>query len=413
MLIGNSFLSVFFYISVQKNRESRKMKPLSELIEAVPASVTAMMMIKGNELKADGLDVVNLAGGEPDFDTPAHIVEAAFEAIRQGDTHYPASYGKRELLEAIAAKLARENDVHIDPDQVVVTPGGKWALYEALAITTNPGDEVLVLDPSWVSYSPMVQLQRAVPVRISLPSADNFQITAELLESYVTEKTKLLMVNSPNNPTGRVLSRSEVDAIVQVATKHDLYVISDEIYEHILYGDAVHYSLMAEPGMAERTIIINGFSKGYAMTGWRLGWLAVPKPMIKLARTFQTQSVTSAASFTMVAGVAALNGSQDCVREMTASYAQRRQFVLDAFEEIPGIECAPIEGAFYLFPKFTDTEQGSLDIANILLEEELIASTPGIAFGEASEGHIRFSIATHMQDLEKLVERMAKRVPLL
>jgi len=295
------------------------MKPLSELIEAVPASVTAMMMIKGNELKAEGLDVVNLAGGEPDFDTPAHITEAAFEAIRQGDTHYPASYGKRELLEAIAAKLDRENNVKIKPEQVIVTPGGKWALYEALAITTNPGDEVLVLDPSWVSYSPMVQLQRAVPVRISLPSADNFEITTELLESYVTEKTKSLMVNSPNNPTGRVLSRSEIDAIVHVATKHDLYVISDEIYEHILYGDSVHYSLMAEPGMAERTIIINGFSKGYAMTGWRLGWLAVPEPMIKLARTFQTQSVTSAASFTMVAGIAALNGPQDCVREMTAS----------------------------------------------------------------------------------------------
>ena len=389
------------------------MKDLSQLIGAVPGSVTAMMMQKGRELAAAGVDVINLAGGEPDFNTPAHIIDAAHKAMLAGDTHYPPSFGTPELLDAIVGKLARENNVHVTRDQILVTPGAKWAIYATLAVTTNPGDEVLVLDPAWVSYGPMVQLQQATPVHVTLPSADDFRITAALLEEYVTPRTKLIMVNSPNNPTGRVLSRDEIDAIVQVATTHDLYVLSDEIYEHIIYDGAVHHSLAAEPGMAERTIIVNGFSKAYAMTGWRLGWLAAPKPVAKLARTLQTQSITSAASFAMTAGAVALNGPQECVREMTAAYTARRRFMLDALDEIPGIECAPIEGAFYVFPKFTATEKGSLEIANILLEDGLIASTPGIAFGQAGEGHVRFSIASDMDSLERTVDRLARIVPTL
>lgn len=390
------------------------MKSLSNLIAAVPPSPTTMMMQKGRELAAAGHDIINLAGGEPDFDTPPHIQEAAFAAIRGGDTHYPPAFGTPALLEAIAAKLARENNVHhIGPNQIMVTAGGKFALYATLAATLNPGDEVLVLDPSWVSYAPMVQLNQGVPVRVPLPADQDFLLTEELLRQYVSDKSKLIMVNSPNNPTGRVLTRAEIDALVKVATDADLYVLSDEIYEHILFDAAVHYCLAAEPGMAERTIIVNGFSKGYAMTGWRLAWLAGPEPVIKLARSFQTQSLTSAASFAMTAGVAALNGPQECVAEMTAAYAQRRRFVLDALDEIPGVECPPIEGAFYVFPKFTQTNKGSLEISQILLEEGLIASTPGIAFGEAGEGHVRFSIATHMTDLERTVERLARLVPKL
>lgn len=390
------------------------MKNLSQLIESVPGSVTTMMMQKGRELAATGHDIINLAGGEPDFNTPAHIVQAAFDAIQAGDTHYPPSFGSPALLEAIVAKLKRENNVHhITPGQVLVTPGGKWAIYVTLAVTLNPGDEVLVLDPSWVSYAPMVELNRGVPVRVPLPSSDNFAVTEALLRRYVSPRSKLIMVNSPNNPTGRVLTRSEIDAIVKVAVEHDLYIMTDEIYEHILFDGAQHESLAAEPGMAERTIIVNGFSKAYAMTGWRLAWLAGPAPVVKLARTYQTQSITSAASFTMAAGVAALNGPQACVAEMTAAYARRRRFVLDALEEIPGIECPPIEGAFYVFPKFTATTKGSLEIANILLEKALISTTPGIAFGEAGEGHVRFSIATHMHDLERTVERLAQLVPTL
>lgn len=390
------------------------MKNLSQLIESVPGSPTTLMMQKGRELAAAGHAIVNLAGGEPDFNTPQHIIDAAYQAMISGDTHYPPSFGTPDLLAAIVAKLKRENDVHhITPNQIVVTPGGKWAIFTTLAVTLNPGDEVLVLDPSWVSYAPMVELNKGVPVRVPLPSAENFTVTRELLERYITPASKLIMLNSPNNPTGRVLTRAEINDIAQVAIEHDLYVMSDEIYEHILFDGATHYSIAAEPGMAERTIIVNGFSKAYAMTGWRLAWIAGPAPVIKLARTYQTQTVTSAASFSMAAGVAALNGPQDAVRAMTAAYAERRKFVLDAFEEIPGLECAPIEGAFYVFPKFTATNKGSLEIANILLEKALIATTPGVAFGEAGEGHVRFSIATHMQDLERMVERLAQVVPTL
>jgi aspartate aminotransferase len=390
------------------------MKSLSHLIESVPGSPTTLMMQKGRELAAAGHAIVNLAGGEPDFNTPPHIVDAAFKAIQAGDTHYPPSFGTPDLLAAIVAKLKRENNVqHITPNHVVVTPGGKWAIFTTLAVTLNPGDEVLVLDPSWVSYAPMVELNQGVPVRVPLPSGENFAITREILERYITPRTKLVMLNSPNNPTGRVITRAEIETLAAVAIEHDLYVMSDEIYEHILFDGAVHYSIAAEPGMAERTIIINGFSKAYAMTGWRLAWIAGPAPVIKLARTYQTQTVTSAASFSMAAGVAALNGPQESVHAMTAAYAERRRFVLDALDEIPGLECAPIEGAFYVFPRFTATKKNSLEIANLLLEKALIATTPGIAFGAAGEGHVRFSIATHMNDLEQMVDRLAKIVPTL
>lgn len=387
------------------------MKSLSQLVEAVPGSVTTLMMQKGRELAAQGLDVINLAGGEPDFDTPKHIQQAAFDAIAAGDTHYPTSYGKPELLEAICAKLARENQVQASPDQLLVTPGGKWAIYITLASVLNPGDEVLILDPAWVSYGPMVRLNRGTPVHVPLPAADNFRVTEAQLEEYVSAKTKLLMICSPNNPTGRVLTQAELDAVAAVAQRHDLYVLSDEIYEHILYDGAVHRSIASLPGMAERTVIINGFSKAYAMTGWRLAWLAAPLPISKLARTYQTQSITSAASFTMTAGAVALNSSQQCVQEMVAAYADRRRFLLDALEEIPGVESSPIEGAFYLFARFSETDKSSLEISQVLLEDGLIASTPGIAFGEAGEGYVRFSFATAMTDLKKTVERLARIVP--
>ncbi|MCB0041661.1 MAG: pyridoxal phosphate-dependent aminotransferase [Caldilinea sp.] len=371
-----------------------------------------MMMQRGRELRAAGKDVVSLAGGEPDFDTPRHITEAGFRAIEAGDTHYPPAFGTPALLDAIVAKLKRENNVHhITPAQIMVTPGAKWAIFATLAALLEPGDDVLILDPSWVSYAPMILLQRANPVRVALPGDDHFRLTADLLEQHVTPRSKVLMVNSPNNPTGRVLSRAEIDAIVYVAQKHDLYVISDEIYEHIIYDDHVHYSLGAEPGMAERTIIVNGFSKAYAMTGWRLGWMAGPEPIVKLARIYQTHSAQSAASFTMAAGVAALNGPQACVKEMVAVYDQRRRLVLDAFEEIPGIECPPVEGAFYVFPRFTNTQKDSLEITQALIDAALVVGTPGSAFGPAGEGRVRFSIAERTGDLEKMLDRMAKVVP--
>ena len=386
------------------------MRDLSNLLSGIPASVTLAVNDKAKALQRAGHDVIALAGGDPDFDTPAHVVEAAVSAIQQGKTHYPApTKGRVDLLEAIADKMVRDNKVHVNPaTDIVVTPGSKWALFIALAAVSNPGDEIMYLEPVWVSYPAMIKLAGGTPVPVTLPVETNFTITAELLNSKLTPNTKALMVNSPNNPSGRVLNREEIDAIVQFATKNDLYVITDEVYEKLIFDGRTHYSLAAEPGMAERTLTTNGLSKGYAMTGWRLGWLAGPTPIVKLAGKYHSQAVTSAATFTMIAAVAALNGPQDVVYEMQQSYQKRRDFMVKELNEIEGVVCAKTEGAFYLMPSFPNSKRNSLELAEFLLEEAGVAGTPGIAFGQSSEGHVRFSIATAFSELERAVERIAK-----
>ena len=389
------------------------MKPLSTRLGRTEPSATIAVSDRARVLRAQGRDIIALAGGDPDFPTPHHIVEAAEAALRAGDTHYPPSRGRPALIEAIADKLARENGVRVKPNQVIVTPGAKWALLVALAALVNPGDEVIVLDPAWVSYAPMVGLNDAQPVHVALPAADDYWITEARLRAALTERSKVLLVNSPNNPTGRVLTREEIDAIVRVASEADLYVISDEIYEHLVFDGAVHHSLAAEPGMAERTVIINGFSKAYAMTGWRLGWLAAPEPVASLAMNLHSQGVTSASSFAMAAGVAALTGPQDCIGEMVAAYADRRRFMVEALNAIEGIECEAPDGAFYLFPRLPNSGLDSVALAERLLEQGDIAAVPGIAFGEAGEGHLRFTIATSMSDLERAADRLAKVGPTL
>ncbi len=387
------------------------MKPLSGRLSASEPSATVAVADMARRLKAEGRDIITLATGDPDFATPGHIVEAAAVAMRAGDTHYPPARGRGELVDAIVAKLERENGVKVTPAQVIVTPGGKWALFIALAALIDPGDEVLILDPAWVSYAPMVALNGGVPVRVSLPVESNYTIGLAALRAAVTPRTKALLVNSPNNPTGRMLDRTELEAVVAIATERDLYVISDEIYEHLRFGGASHISPATEPGMAERTIIINGFSKAYAMTGWRLGWVAAPEPIAKLAMNLHSQGVTAAASFAMAGGVAALTGPQDCVAEMVAEYEARRGFMVEALNAIEGIWCPPPEGAFYLFPRFTKTERSSVEIAEALLERAGIAAVPGVAFGAAGEKHLRFTVATSMRDLERAAERLAKAVP--
>jgi aspartate aminotransferase len=390
-------------------------RELSNLLSSIPASVTLAINDKARALRAAGQDVVSLAGGDPDFVTPRNIVEAAITAIHNGKTRYPApTKGLPEAMEAIADKMARENNVHVNPKtDIVITPGSKWSLYLALAAVTNPGDEILYLEPVWVSYPAMIRLTGGTPVPVGLPAETNYTITAELLRAQITPRTKALMVNSPCNPTGRMLTRPEVEAIVQVAVEADLYVITDEVYEKLAYDGRPHYSLAAEPGMAERTLTTNGLSKAYAMTGWRLGWLAGPTEVMKMATRMHSQSVTSAATFTMSATVAALNGPQDAVEEMRQIYQDRRDFMVKALNGIKGIYCPVIDGAFYLMPAFPDTDKNSLELAEILLEEAQVAATPGIAFGTSAEKHLRFSICTPMSELEKAVERLARVVPSL
>jgi len=382
------------------------MKPLSTLLSSIPPSATLAVSDKAKALKAAGRDVIALAGGDPDFDTPAHITAAAVDALNSGDTHYPPSRGTLPVRKAVADKLAREYGLEVDPaTQVLASPGGKFLVYAVMAALANPGDEIIILEPYWVSYVPIARLVGATPVTVSLSATDGFRITSEQLEAHITPKTKAIMVNSPNNPTGRVLTPEEAEVIRQAAIEHDLYVISDEMYEKLIF-EGEHINLASLPGMAERTITVNGHSKAYAMTGWRLGWAAGPANVIGLAAKLQSQSVTSAASFTMVAGTVALNDSQDAVEEMRLSYKARRDYMVPALNAIPGVECDSPQGAFYLFVRFPGLSDDSMEIADILLEEAEIAGTPGIAFGQAGEANVRFSIATAMSELERAVERI-------
>jgi aspartate aminotransferase len=386
------------------------MKELSRLVSSIPPSESLAVSDKAKALKAAGRDVVALAGGDPDFDTPDYITAAAFQAIENGATHYPAPMkGITPLLEAIAQKMEVDNGIRLNPgSDVVVTPGGKWALFLALSAIINSGDEVLYLEPVWVSYPPMIVLAGGLPVAVTLPADDNFRITADRLRERITPRTKALMVNSPNNPTGRVMTAEELDAIVEVAIEHDLYVISDEIYETVIFDGREHLSPGARPGMADRTLTVNGLSKSHAMTGWRLGWLVGPTPILKLAAQMNSQTVSSAANFTMHAAVAALKGPRDVTQAMCDEYQRRRDFMVPALNAIDGVECLNIEGAFYLFPRFPHSDKTSAELAEALIDKAGIASVPGAAFGRSGEGHVRFTIATAMSDLEKAVEKLSK-----
>jgi aspartate aminotransferase len=363
-------------------------------------------------LRAEGRSVVSLASGDPDFLTPAHIIEAGHRAMLEGDTHYPPARGSAALVAAIVADLERRLGVHVTPSQVIATPGGKWAVYAALGALLNPGDEVLVLEPAWVSYKPMIELNAGVPVPVTLPADDDYRISAELLRSAVTPRSKAILVNSPNNPTGRVLSPDEVSALADVAREADLYVISDEIYDQLAFDGRVNQSLLADPRLADRTLLVNGCSKAYAMTGWRLGWLVAPEPIARLALRLQSQALTSASSVTMAAGVAALNGPQECVADMAEEYAARRNFVVPRLLEA-GLDCPSPEGAFYLFPRVAGDD---VEFARDLLERDGVAVVPGSAFGDAGRGHVRMTLAASRANLERAldgIERfMAGRPPI-
>ncbi len=386
------------------------MRELSRLVSSIPPSETLAVSDRAKALKAAGRDVVALAGGDPDFDTPDYITAAAFQAIENGATHYPAPMkGITPLLEAIAEKMETDNGIKVNPGtDIVVSPGGKWALFLALSAILNPGDEVLYLEPVWVSYPPMIVLAGGLPVAVTLPAADNFRITADRLRERITPRTKALMVNSPNNPTGRVMTAEELDAIVEVVLEHDLYLISDEIYETIIFDGRQHLSPGAKPGMAERTLTVNGLSKSHAMTGWRLGWLVGPTPIMKLVAQMNSQTVSSAANFTMHAAVAALKGPKETTQAMCAAYQRRRDFMVPALNAIDSVECLNVEGAFYLFPRFPHSSKNSAELAEALIDKAGIASVPGGAFGRSGEGHVRFTIATAMSELEKAVEKLAK-----
>ncbi|MFM9368774.1 pyridoxal phosphate-dependent aminotransferase [Streptomyces sp. Da 82-17] len=377
---------------------------------AVGASATYAVFDRVAELRAQGVDVLDLGGGEPDFDTPEHIVDAAVGALHDGFTHYTPSRGVPELLRAVADKLAKDNGVLVDPaSDIVVTPSAKHALYAALLTVLDPGDELLVPTPSWVSYTAMARLIGARPVQVALDGANGFRITRELLERHVSPRTKALLVNSPNNPTGRALTREEARAVSQFAAEHDVLLVADEIYEKILYDGAEHLSLASLPSCADRTITVNGFSKGYAMTGWRLGYAAGPTDLMAELLKVAQHTVGCAGSFVQRAGVAALTGPQEPVQEMTRAYAARRDLVVDGLNSLAGVTCSPPDGAFYAFADITGTDfPDATAFTQWLLDETAVALMPGPAFGPGGEGHVRLSFATSPRILREALGRMGR-----
>ncbi|MGH2535652.1 MAG: pyridoxal phosphate-dependent aminotransferase [Thermomicrobiales bacterium] len=386
-------------------------RPPGEFVAArvreMAPSPTLAVSDKARVLKSQGVDVIDLGGGDPDFITPAHVRQAASDAMNAGETHYVASAGIPALRQAIAAKLRHDNGIEVDwKSEVIVTPGGKASLFQAMLALVEPGVDVLVLEPAWVSYVPMIEMAGGRAVPVGLDPDDNWRVTHASLEAAVTPQTRGILVNSPNNPTGRVLDQDELDAICMIAKSYDLLVFTDEMYEKIIYDGHQHVSLAALPGMQERTLTFNGLSKAYAMTGWRLGYVAGPRVYLDEIAKVHSHSVTCATSFAQFGGVAALTGPQDFIGEMVTAWDRRRQMVAAGLSAVKGIHCPLVEGAFYAFADARGTGMESLTLSDKLLQEAHVAVTPGVAFGAAGEGHLRLSFATSDDLLERAVQRI-------
>jgi len=373
------------------------MKPLSEKIARVAPSATLAISDKAKKMQRDGVDVISLSIGEPDFDTPRHIRDACIDALNRGETHYAPSNGIPELLNAISKKITRENHFSCSPEQVIVTCGAKDAIYEAMEAVLNPGDETILLTPAWVSYEPCVQIAGGKVVKHPV-STKTFQLDDSLLER-VNDRTKMIVVNSPSNPSGAVFNLKSMKLVADICQDHDVFAMSDEIYENLVYGRK-HISLAATGDMAQRTITINGFSKSYAMTGWRLGYAVAPKDIIRQMSKVQQHSVSQAATFSMWGAVAALEGDQSCVKEMRNEFDRRRKYMISELNQM-GYETAPADGAFYAFVKVPGDD---MKIANRWLEEGHVATTPGSAFD--APGWIRLSYAASMEKLREAMQRI-------
>jgi aspartate aminotransferase len=357
---------------------------LSARAESLQPSLTLAIAAKAKALKAEGQDICSLSAGEPDFDTPAFIRQAAAAALEAGHTRYGPAAGEPALREAIAAKLSNENGVPTRPEQVLVTNGGKQALFNLFQVLLGPGDELLLPAPYWLSYPDMAQLTGASVRLIPSSAAEGFRLNPERLEAAITPASKLLVLNSPGNPTGMVLSRPELEAIAAVLRRHpQVAVVCDEIYEFLLAPGHSHHSFAAvAPDLADRVFTVNGLAKGWAMTGWRIGWLAGPTAVLKAAIALQSQSTSNVCSFAQFGALAAVSGPRDCVREMAEQFNGRRRLLSDGLRAIAGLELLPPEGAFYAFPDISSTGLDSMTVCNRLLEEQGLAVVPGVAFGD-------------------------------
>lgn len=352
-------------------------------------------------------DVISLSIGEPDFDTPWHIRDEGIYSLEKGRTFYTSNAGLKELKEEICHYLKRKHGVEYDPkDDVFVTVGGSEGIDAALRAMLNPGDEVLIPQPSYVSYEPCAILAGGVPVIIELKAENEFRLTAQELENAITDKTKILILPFPNNPTGAIMERKDLEAIAEVIIKHDIFVISDEIYSELTYKEK-HVSIVEIPGMVERTILINGFSKAYAMTGWRLGYACGPEAIITQMLKIHQFAIMCAPTTSQYAAVEALRNGDDDVDEMREAYNQRRRYLMHAFKEM-GLECFEPFGAFYVFPCIKEFGMTSDEFAVKFLQEEKVAVVPGTAFGDCGEGFLRISYAASMENIKTAMKRLAE-----
>jgi len=385
---------------------------ISVKVDQIKPSATITVSMQAMELKAQGKDIISLGAGEPDFDTPEHIREAAIAAIHDGKTRYTQVDGTPELKAAIVHKLRLQNDLEFEPDQVIASNGAKQSLYNLMVAVLNHGDEVIVPAPYWVSYPDMVKLADAEPAILAATPENDYKITARELHNTLNENTRMLILNSPSNPTGKVYSEEEYRALGDVLTDHPkVFIACDDIYEHIYWGAKPYRTFLnACPELKDRCLIVNGVSKGYAMTGWRIGYLAGPADLVKAMRKVQGQSTSCPGSVSQAAAVAALSGPQDCVEEMRLAFEERYRYIHRALNEIPDVECPDCDGAFYAFPSFQafidrmDNIRDDVELASWVLENAGVATVPGSAFG--APGHLRLSYASSMEQLEEAIGRI-------
>lgn len=386
---------------------------VSQRVQAVKPSPTLAITSKAAELKAAGRDVVGLGAGEPDFPTPAHICEAAINAINEGQTRYTAVDGTPALKQAIIDKFKRDNGLEYKADQILVSVGGKQSFFNLSIALLNDGDEVIIPAPYWVSYPDMVLLGGGKPVIVEASQEQNFKITPEQLKATITEKTKLVVLNSPSNPTGVAYTRKELEGLGEVLRQHpSVYIATDDMYEHILWSSEPFCNIvMACPDLFDRTFVLNGVSKAYSMTGWRIGYAGGPAEIIKAMKKVQGQSTSNPCSVSQAAAVAALNGPQDCIAEMNVSFKDRHDKVLARLNDMDGISCLPADGTFYLFPNVEGLMkklgfESDVEFAADLLEKGEVALVPGSAFG--LNGHLRLSFATSQAALDKALDKLQK-----
>jgi aspartate aminotransferase len=387
---------------------------LSSRVNRIKPSPTLAVTNRAKELKAQGKDVIGLGAGEPDFDTPEHIKEAAIRAIHDGFTKYTAVDGTPGLKKAVIAKFKRDNGLDYTPDQVLVSVGGKQSFFNLAQAFLDKDDEVVIPAPYWVSYPDMVLLADALPVIVSAGIDQAFKIRPDQLDRTITRKTKLVVINSPSNPTGTAYTRAELAALGEVLRKHpQVLIATDDMYEHILWADEPFSNILnACPDLKDRTIVLNGVSKVYAMTGWRIGYAAGPKPLIAAMKKIQSQSTSNPTSISQVAAEAALNGDQGCIAPMVRAFRERHDRLVSRLNQIRGVRCLPSQGTFYAFPDFskaiaaTDGINNDVEMAEYILDKAGVALVPGSAFG--AEGHLRLSYATSMEILEKAMDRLEK-----